>query len=439
MLNIAPGLISWGRVLGDGRHGLLSARGLTEASLVYAAHVFRLIAPLLLYPVLTRRLGLEGFGHYATGLSLALMVSAVVEYGFGMSGPRDIAQAKTDQRGRVVGRVLAARLWLAPVGLLLGGVLALSNPVLRGDPWAVAGALALGVAQGSSVLWFFQGVRRPGVAATAEMLGQGAAMVVILFWASASVGGALALQALGLGGGAAVGAVLMVREARPVWPTAREVMAVLRRDLALFVSRGLIVAYTGASAFVVAALAGPAHAALYGVADRLVLAATSFLRPLTGLVGPRISGLMRDDPDAAYRTTRWNLILTPGVAGAGAVVAVLCAPFAVRLLFGAAFAPAVEVLRVLALILPLVAISQVLGPQLMTPLRMDRAFAVVVGVGCGVTLIAAAVLAPSAGAIGMAWARVIGEVAVVAACFICLRAHWTHLTPRLRRNDAAAI
>nr|WP_314433897.1 lipopolysaccharide biosynthesis protein [uncultured Brevundimonas sp.] len=424
--------------MGDGRHGLLSARGLTEASLVYAAHVFRLIAPLLLYPVLARRLGLEGFGQYAAGLSLALMVSAVVEYGFCLSGPRDIAQARADQRGRVVGRVLVARLWLAPVGLLLGGLLALSNPVLRGDPGAVAGALALGAAQGSSVLWFFQGVRRPGVAATVEMLGQGAAMIVILCWASASVGGALAAQALGLGGGITAGAVLMVREARPLWPTTREVVVVLRADLALFVSRGLIVAYTGASAFVLAALAGPAQAALYGVADRVVMAATSFLRPLAGLVGPRVSGLMPDDPDAAYRTMRWSLILTPGAAGVGTLVVVLCAPFAVRLLFGAAFAQAAEVLRVLILILPLVAVSQVLGPQLMTPLRMDRAFAVVVGIGCGTTLIAAAALAPTAGAMGMAWARVIGEAAVVAACVICLRGHWTHLTPRLRRNDAAA-
>lgn len=428
-----------GARLGDGRHGLLSARGLTEAALVYAAHVFRLIAPVLLYPVLTRRLGLEGFGHYAAGLSLALMVSAVVEYGFGLSGPRDIEQAKADERGRVVGRVLGARLWLAPIGLLLGGLLALINPVVRGDPGAIAGALALGVAQGSSVLWFFQGVRRPGVAATAEMLGQGAAMAVILCWTGVSVGGALAVQALGLGGGIAAGAVLMIRQARPVWPTAREVLAVLRGDLALFVSRGLIVAYTGASAYVVAALAGPAQAALYGVADRLVLAATSFLRPLAGLVGPRISGLMRDDPDAAYRTTRWSLILTPGVAGAGALVVILCAPLAVCLLFGVAFAPATEVLRVLALILPLVAVSQVLGAQLMTPLRMDRAFAIVVGIGCGVTLIAAAVLAPTTGAMGMAWARVIGEAAVVAACILCLRAHWTHLKPGLRGNDAAAV
>lgn len=428
-----------GARLGDGRHGLLSARGLTEAALVYAAHVFRLIAPLLLYPVLTRRLGLEAFGHYAAGLSLALMVSAVVEYGFGLSGPRDIAQAKVTERGRVVGRVLGARLWLAPIGLLLGGLLALINPVVRGDPAAIAGALALGVAQGSSVLWFFQGVRRPGVAATVEMVGQGAAVAVILCWTGVSVGGALALQALGLGGGIAAGAVLMIRQARPIWPTAREVLAVLRGDLALFVSRGLIVAYTGASAYVVAALAGPAQAALYGVADRLVLAATSFLRPLAGLVGPRISGLMRDDPDAAYRTTRWSLILTPGVAGAGALVVILCAPLAVRLLFGVAFAPAAEVLRVLALILPLVAVSQVLGPQLMTPLRMDRAFAIVVGIGCGVTLIAAAVMAPHAGAMGMAWARVIGEAAVVAACVLCLRAHWTHLKSGLRGNDAAAV
>lgn len=70
---------------------LLSARSAADAGWLYGAHVARYVAPLLLYPVLTRRLGLDGFGVYAAGLALALIVAVVVDYGLSLAGPRDIA------------------------------------------------------------------------------------------------------------------------------------------------------------------------------------------------------------------------------------------------------------------------------------------------------------------------------------------------------------
>jgi PST family polysaccharide transporter len=422
--------------LGESEHGLLSRQGLAQAAQVYAAHLLRFVSPLLLYPILSRRLGLEGFGLYAAGLSLALMTSAVIEYGFAQSGPRDIVEAEPHARGRVVGTILAARLALTPLALLAGGALAWTNPVLRPDHLAVAAALSLGAAQGASVLWFFQGVRRPGQAAGPEVLGQGLAMLLIVLWPAASVGGVLAVQALGMGFGVAIGTARMVRQAPPVWPLHHEVRGVLREGLPLFISRGLIVGYTGASAFVVAALAGPAQAALYGVADRITAAAASFLRPLSGLVGPRISGLLRDDRDAAFRTTRWSLLLAPAAATVGAAVLAILSPWIIPRLFGEVFSPAGEVLRTLLMILPLVAFSQVLGPQLMTPLRMDGALALGVGIGCLATLVGALWLAPGGGAAGMAQARVLGEAAVVLACIVCLRSQWPRLAPAFWRTAA---
>ncbi len=63
-------------------------RRVADAGWLYVAHIARYAAPLLIYPVLTRRLGAEGFGVYAAGLSLALIVSVIVDYGLSVSGPR---------------------------------------------------------------------------------------------------------------------------------------------------------------------------------------------------------------------------------------------------------------------------------------------------------------------------------------------------------------
>jgi len=46
-------------------------------------------------------------------------------------------------------------------------------------------------------------------------------------------------------------------------------------------------------------------------------------------------------------------------------------------------------------VLPLVAVSQVLGLHLMNPLRMDGRFALIVALGCVATLGPAVVLAPA--------------------------------------------
>jgi polysaccharide transporter, PST family len=419
---------------GGGRP-LLSARGVIDAGLVYGAHGLRFLAPLLLYPVLTRRFGVEGFGLYVAAVSLAAMTAVVVDYGASLSGPRDIAAAR-QAAGAIIGRTLALQAVLVLPAVVLGFLLGWINPVLD-DAWAVVGAgIALGIGQGASLVWVFQGLREPGPAALAEVGGTLAAAVVVMLSPGLGVAGALAVQAAGLWLGVGVGAGLMLRRVRLEWPRRGFVRRGLVEGGALFASRAAVVAYTGAGGFVVAALAGPGQAAIYAVADKVVAAAGSLMRPLAGLVGPRIAGLLAEDAPTAFRTARWSLIVTPGLFLGVAAGVWIAAPMVVRLLVGDGFEDAVGVLRALAFVLPLVAASQVLGLQLMTALRMDGRFALMVGVGCVATLAPAAVLAPAGGAVGMAWARLIGEAVVVLTCLACLRPHWRFLFTRGRHVPA---
>lgn len=417
---------------------MLSARGVADAGWLYGAHVARYVSPLLLYPVLTRRLGLDGFGVYAAGIALALIVAVVVDYGLSISGPRDIA-GTVEGRGAIVGQALAMRGVMAAPAVVVGVGLAMINLVLDGAGVVAVMAILLGVGQGASLLWFFQGIRDPAPAAMLEVGFALAAAVAVLAWPSLSVGGVMAVQAAGVWAGVAASALLLFRRHEVTAPGREFVRRALVEGAPLFASRAAVVAYTGAGVLMVAALAGPVQAALYGVADRLAAASGSLMRPLAGLIAPRIAGLLVEDAGAAFRTARWVL----GLSAAGFVVLAagltLAAPVLVRLLFGEGFAPAVEVLRLLAWVLPLVAISQVLGLHLMTPLRMDRRFALIVGVGCVATLGPAVLLAPTYGATGMAWARIVGETAVVFACLICLKAHWASLFQGSGRRDVQAV
>ncbi len=402
---------------------LLSARSAADAGWLYGAHVARYLAPLLLYPVLTRRLGLDGFGVYAASLALALIVAVVVDYGLSLAGPRDIA-ADIEGRGVVVGQALALRALLIAPAVAVGFGLAMATPALQGDMVATAMAVILGVGQGAGLLWYFQGVRDPAPAALLEVGFALAAAVAVLAVPTLSTGGVIAVQAAGVWGGLAATAGLLIARQAVTPPTIQGIRRALIDGAPLFASRAVIVAYTGAAVLMTAALAGPVQAALYGVADRLVSAAGSLMRPMAGMVAPRIAGLLTQDRAGAFRTARWTLIGAFGLFLALAVVLAIAAPVLVRLLFGPAFAGATDVLRLLALVLPLVAISQVLGVHLMTALRMDRRFAAMTALGCFATLGVGWLLTPTGGAVGMAGARIAGEVAVILAGLVCLKGHW---------------
>jgi polysaccharide transporter, PST family len=93
----------------------------------------------------------------------------------------------------------------------------------------------------------------------------------------------------------------------------------------------------------------------------------------------------------------------------------------VRMVLGTHFGPSVAVLRLLALLVPLVAIGNVLGIQWMLPLGMDRAFNKIILAAGFVNLVLALILAPVYTEIGMAWAVVLAETFVSVSMYLVLR------------------
>jgi PST family polysaccharide transporter len=103
------------------------------------------------------------------------------------------------------------------------------------------------------------------------------------------------------------------------------------------------------------------------------------------------------------------------------------APILVRLLLGPGFENAVVVLRILALLPPLVALSNVLGIQWMLALRLDRLVNAIVISACVLNISLALILVPRYLHVGMAVAVVASEALVAFGLYTVLRVR--HLDP----------
>lgn len=411
-----------------------------DSTLIYVGYCFRFVSPLLLYPLLTRTLGLDGFGLYATAYSLALTLSVVVEYGFNLSGTRDVALSKTSrERGEIASKITAAKALLAPVAALLGWGASLMNSTFVAAPGLISLSIVLGIGQGATAFWYFQGVRKILTAVSLEIGGALAALVgiVLMVHRPADVGMALAMQLVGAWVSVALGTALMFREA-PAQPMSLwGVLAALRDGFPLFITRAAITIYTSASVFILGMVAGAVQAALYGAVERVTSALISLYRPLSAIVMPRVAVLLTTDRGKAFRLARIVLAGSAALFCLAAAVVALGAPMVVHYAFGSRFSGAAGVLQILVFTLPIIAVSQVLGVHLMVPLRFDRTVAVVIVLGGLVNLALALALGRMGGAMGMAWARLGTEAFITAAYAFGGRAVLSELFPKRSRHVTA--
>lgn len=392
---------------------------------LYWAQVAVVVLPLVTLPYLARVLGPEGLGPVVVAQALGLWLGTIIEYGFNLGATRDVAREREDPAalGQTVSGVLGAKLILVGGSVFLAAA-ALAVPALRANPELLVLGWLTAVAQGLYPLWFFQGMERLRLPATLEVLGRGATAALILVLVRDADDGwvVLALQA-GTGLiGLVVATMIMYRSVPALRPRLSSAVDMLRRARHLFVYNGAVSLYSSANALVLGLLAPGPQVAFFGAAEKLTRAAGRLTTPISQAVFPRMSLLVARDAQArARRLALLTLVILMALTLIGSTVLILFAPTIVSVLFGSEFEQATSVLRILALTIPLVALSSVLGQQWMIPRGMDRPFVRVILFAGLLNLVLAAALVPSFGANGMAWALVTTELAVVCGLTVAIR------------------
>lgn len=393
--------------------------------MLYWAHLANYLLPLVTVPYLARVLGPAGWGRLAMALALGIYITHMVEYGFHLSATREVARSRGDRArlADLAAGVLGARALLAVLILPIPLMLAARLPVLGEHPGLLWGAYLWGVAQGSSFGWYLVGMERMRQAALLDTGTRALATAGIFILVRAPEDAALVLLLQAAAGFLAFcGGWFMIRREAPIrWPAWQATQDALRMGWSMFVFRASAGLYTAGNAFILGLFAPPQVVGYYAGAEKIGRAIIGLLGPAGQALYPRVSRLADHARTEALRMVRLGLAAM-GLGGVLlGVAAFLGAPVLVRLLLGPGFEPAVAVLRVLALVPPLAAASNVLGIQWMLPLGLDRPFTRIV-IGAGLLNLALAIwLAPSFGGRGMAWAVVAAEAFAAVGMWLYLR------------------
>lgn len=411
-----------------------------NAALLLAGNAISLAAPLITVPYLARVLGPEGWAPVLLAQALAAWLVMVMDFGFELSGTRALARARSDsiERAAVVHGVMSAKLLLAPVAI---GLLLLAfalTPDLRttlpGTDTADAAfvrspllwwTLAYVLLRGLNPFWFFQGLERVGTPVLVDSGARLAAAIGVFVFVRGPVDAprVLALQAIAALVATSVLTLWMARDTALAVPTIAKAMTTLRAGLTLFAFRAASGGFAALNLFVVSLLGTPALVAVFGGAERIIRAGIGTLNPLTQAILPRVSFLRATDSAAADRLVQRSLLVTGGLGVGIGAAAFLAAPLLVQLLLGPGYEDAIPLLRILALLPPLVAIDTVLGLHWAVPHGHDRPFLATMLIAGTLNIVLAIVLLPRFGAAGVSASVVLAECGGMLALLALWRRH----------------
>jgi PST family polysaccharide transporter len=223
---------------------------------------------------------------------------------------------------------------------------------------------------------------------------------------------ALALQGIPFLLQTGVGIWLIYREVPFRLPSLSLMRETWTRGWTMFVFRNSVHLYTGANVFILGLFAKPEYVGYYAAAERINSALLGLLNPIQEAFFPRLNNLISHSPERAGKLAKLGATVTAAFGILLPIAIIVTAPYLVALLAGAAFAPAVFVLRILALMIPFAALTASIAGQWLLPMRKDGVVTAVMLCGGILNITVACFLAPRMFHTGMATAAVISEAFV---------------------------
>ncbi|MFB9995362.1 oligosaccharide flippase family protein [Deinococcus oregonensis] len=352
---------------------------LRNAGSLYIIRIFSLILPLISLPILTLRMSQVDFGHVLFTQSLTSWLLIILDFGFIYTATRAIATSRGDM-GKVISTIMGSKLILLIVYFLFSALCYMALPQLKQNPLIACGFLFSVAFQGFTPIWYFQGIEKMYIYATIDFLGRLSLLILTVVFVTGPA--AADLYALI---NAVVSLSILLITCRTMYSTQKvEVvdfkssLLFIRSSFPMFLTRVGSSIYTFAPTIFAGLILGPHAVAIYGGADRLYRAASSFISPVSDAIFPRVSALAHSDP-VRYRVwIQRSFLLLMSVSMLIFLGIEVIAPTIVRLVLGNQYSLSSDVLRTLALSIPAIGLGTFLGVNFLIPEGRDRVFTIIV-------------------------------------------------------------
>jgi len=347
---------------------------------LFAIRGFEYVISFLTFPYLVRTVGISFFGSIAFAQSIMAYFSLFTDYGFNMTGPRDIAKHDSKaERGLVFAAIFGAKLLLLLVSLVpLSALLIYVGNFTTYSPWLFTIVYMGVIGSVISPVWFFQGIQQMRyitfVNAIARIITALAIFIIVkseddYLWAAflQSVPGLIA-GILSWG--------LIWKKFPEVFciPTWQGIKEALEDGWDIFASTIAINLYTGSNTVFLGMMTNNTVVGYFSSAQKIINAVQNGLAPVTQAIYPHISKMIEQDKNGALSFIRKIMKLYCGGNLLISLILLIFAAPIIHILMGNTYEESILMLRLLAFLPFIISLSQIFGIQTMLPYGMNKEF-----------------------------------------------------------------
>ena len=378
------------------------------------AQLVSYLIPIIEIPILAKALGVNQYGQVLLVQTTALLCSLIVEYGFSLSGARQVAvcgSENTTALSRIYNSVTSAKILLASamigMSLMLLSLLKL-NIEFQVILWGYLYFLAFSF----SNIWLFQGMEKVTVVIVVELLLRfvGLFALYVLLGVSAESGYALMVMSLFALFNTLIGLCLAYKKVGrfsiDLWGGVRQIKDGFHGFL--YKSSNNIMMSAGPA--LVGVMCGQASVAKFVPAEKIIKASV-------GLVGPVLIGLYPYLSRRLLQSAEINLKLSCLIVGflfvvgvVGATIICYAGDILIHLMLGPGFEEAISILQVFVLIIPFRMLNQSIGLTIFMPLGKDKIMSTCLMFFSMLSLCFAAVFSYGYDLVGIVYGFVLAEV-----------------------------
>lgn len=366
------------------------------------------LLPLITFPYQVRVIGAEKFGLLAFASSMIAYFNVVVDFGFYLTAPREIAlhRDNNEKLSEIVSSVLQIKLLLLIFSTVILIILVLSVERFRRD--SLIYFITFGTVLGQMLfpVWFFQGIERMKYITLFNVLAR-SVFTILIFVVVRKASDFYYIPLLTTIGSvlAAIGSfyiIIVTYKIKIKWQKINVLKSYFVESFPLFISRFAISIYTSSTVFILGFFTNYTIVGYFVIADKVIQICKQGLAPITQSLFPFITKRIYSDKETGLAIIRTVLKYIGFVTFCISIFTFVCAPQIISVISGVSFQKSVLLLRIMSFIPLFTAFSNVLGTLTMISLKMNKEYSKVLILGSSLNVLLSLVLVPLLNDIGSA-------------------------------------
>ncbi|MES0303040.1 flippase [Citrobacter sedlakii] len=353
------------------------------------------LIPLITLPYLVRVLHPHGYGIYSYALAISQYFVLLVDFGFNLSITKKISQNKDDlfEVSSVFWNTLSCKSILLLLGFLITLIWSVLDPLFENNRYVLISAFTIVLGNMLFPIWLFQGKEEMANIAFSNVCAKLIAVPAIFLlvteqsdvWLACLINGVTFVIA------GIIGLYIVHKRNWIIWvvPSFKKMKVEYKEALHIFISTAAINIYTSSITVILGLMTSPTAVGYFSAADKIRLAVQGLIGPVSQALYPRINALMIKDKRMAFNTIHFLLKVQGGIALSISIVLFLLSEKIILFMYGVNYIDAISVMKVLAWLPFIVAVSNVFGYQTLLTLNLAKILsrAVLLGAICSMLMI----------------------------------------------------